>query len=255
MYGKSNSGAGVIGESASGWGLSGYSASNDGVNGKTDAAGKNGVWGTSTDGLGVSGTSTNNSGVQAVTSSSNANTAALWARNLGAGPAVFTQAGSEGYAAVLSGWTRTTVLEITGGSDLSERFDIAPVTDQRPQAGMVVGIDAAREGGPVIAHRAYNRSVAGVISGAGGIDPGMLMGQVGSAADGNLAVALSGRVYCWADATFAAISPADLLTTSETPGHARRVGDHVRAQGAILGKAMSALPTGRGLVLVLVTLQ
>jgi hypothetical protein len=31
--------------------------------------------------------------------------------------------------------------------------------------------------------------------------------------------------------------------------------DHVRAQGAILGKAMSALTEGKGLVLVLVTLQ
>jgi hypothetical protein len=34
-----------------------------------------------------------------------------------------------------------------------------------------------------------------------------------------------------------------------------RVSDHLRAQGAILGKAMTALPDGRGLVLVLVTLQ
>jgi hypothetical protein len=34
-----------------------------------------------------------------------------------------------------------------------------------------------------------------------------------------------------------------------------RVSDHVRAQGAILGKAMSALNEGQGMVLVLVTLQ
>jgi hypothetical protein len=34
-----------------------------------------------------------------------------------------------------------------------------------------------------------------------------------------------------------------------------KVMDHARAQGAILGKAMSSLSEGRGLVLVLVTLQ
>jgi hypothetical protein len=34
-----------------------------------------------------------------------------------------------------------------------------------------------------------------------------------------------------------------------------KVSDYNRAQGAILGKAMSSLNDGRGLVLVLVTLQ
>jgi hypothetical protein len=34
-----------------------------------------------------------------------------------------------------------------------------------------------------------------------------------------------------------------------------KVTDHAKAQGAILGKAMTALKAGRGMVLVLVTLQ
>jgi len=34
-----------------------------------------------------------------------------------------------------------------------------------------------------------------------------------------------------------------------------KVTDHAKAQGAILGKAMSALKDGKGMVLVLVTLQ
>jgi hypothetical protein len=255
VYGKSTSAAGVNGESTSGWGVSGTSTSNDGVVGTTSASGKSGVWGSSTNGFGVTGSSTSDSGVQAVTSSSNPNTGALWARNLGAGPALYAQAGSGGYAAVLSGRTRTSVLEITGGSDLSEQFDIRGLPDERAQPGMVVAIDAASEGGLVIARHGYDRSVAGVISGAGGIRPGMLMGQTGSAANGDQPVALSGRVYCWADAAFGAIAPGDLLTSSETPGHAMRVADHARAQGAVLGKAMSALPSGRGLVLVLVALQ
>ena len=68
-------------------------------------------------------------------------------------------------------------------------------------------------------------------------------------------MALSGRVYVLADASGGAIKPGDLLTTSTTPGHAMRVTDHNKAQGAILGKAMSALNDGKGMVLVLVTLQ
>ena len=58
-----------------------------------------------------------------------------------------------------------------------------------------------------------------------------------------------------ADATDGAIQPGDLVTSSATPGHAMKVADHARAQGAILGKAMTGLKQGRGLVLVLVTLQ
>jgi hypothetical protein len=73
--------------------------------------------------------------------------------------------------------------------------------------------------------------------------------------DGDQNVALSGRVYVKADAAFGAIRPGDLLTTCDTPGHAMRVSNHARAQGAILGKAMTALPSGQGEVLVLVTLQ
>ena len=58
-----------------------------------------------------------------------------------------------------------------------------------------------------------------------------------------------------ADASKHPIQPGDLLTTSDTPGHSMKVTDHGKAQGAILGKAMSSLEQGKGLVLVLVTLQ
>jgi mannose-6-phosphate isomerase-like protein (cupin superfamily) len=68
-------------------------------------------------------------------------------------------------------------------------------------------------------------------------------------------VALSGRVYVWVDASKGAIQPGDLLTTSSTPGHAMKATDAKKAQGAIIGKAMTSLKEGKGLVLVLVTLQ
>lgn len=148
----------------------------------------------------------------------------------------------------------TQELQITGGSDLSEQFDINSVSSDI-QPGMVVSIDAQRPGELVMSTRAYDRTVAGVVSGAGGVKPGMLMGQRGTKADGKHPVALTGRVYCLVDASSGAIRPGDLLTTSNTPGHAMKVMNHSKAQGAIIGKAMTALDQGKGLVLVLVSLQ
>ena len=121
---------------------------------------------------------------------------------------------------------------------------------------MLVSIDAQKPGELVLSTRAYDRAVAGVVSGAGGVKPGMLMAQSGTKADGKHPVALTGRVYCYLDADAGgAIQPGDLITTSPTPGHGMKVTDPARAQGAIIGKAMSSLSQGQGLVLVLVSLQ
>jgi hypothetical protein len=146
------------------------------------------------------------------------------------------------------------VIEITGGSDLSERFEVKP-TALAPAPGMVVCIDPDHPGQLAVSTRAYDRTTAGVISGAGGVKTGLLMGQNGSIANGQHPVALSGRVYCWVDANYGAVQPGDLITTSDTPGHGMKVADQTKAQGAILGKAMTPLGAGQGLVLVLVTLQ
>jgi hypothetical protein len=148
------------------------------------------------------------------------------------------------------------VLQITGGSDLSEQFEIqGNQANLLPSPGMVVCIDPEHPGKLIVSTKAYDRTVAGIISGAGGIKPGMLMGQSDSASDGWYPVALVGRVYVWADASYGSIEPGDLLTTSDTPGHAMKVTDYERAKGAIIGKAMSSLEEGRGLILVLVSLQ
>ena len=161
----------------------------------------------------------------------------------------------------VQGATMTGVLQITGGADFAENFEVnlekandATMTAE-VKAGMVVSIDPANPGKLALSARPYDRRVAGVISGAGGVQPGMVMSQEGTLADGKHPVALSGRVYCWADAAHGAIEPGDLLTTAPTPGHAMKVTDPVNAQGAIIGKAMTSLKEGRGLVLVLVTLQ
>lgn len=153
----------------------------------------------------------------------------------------------------VNGSTRTKILEITGGADLAEPFS---VTGQPSiEAGTVVAIDPDHAGQLKIAERAYDRTVAGIISGAGGIQPGMIMGQDGTIAQGEHPVALTGRVYCKVDASYGAIQAGDLLTTSDTPGYAMKVTNPGRAQGAIIGKAMTPLDGGKGLVLVLVSLQ
>ncbi len=144
------------------------------------------------------------------------------------------------------------------GSDLAEHFDVAPAPSAinfAPVAGTVVCIDPAEPGRLVVCSAAYDRTVAGVISGAGGVRPGIYMGQPGTLADGEHPVAIAGRVYVQADAAHGPIRPGDLLTTTATPGHAMLATDGARSQGAILGKAMSSLEEGTGLVLVLVSLQ
>jgi len=151
------------------------------------------------------------------------------------------------------GTTTTSTLEVTGGADLSESFDVA--TGEEILPGMVVSIDPERPGGLRITQGEYDRTVAGVVSGAGGVQPGMVMGQSGTLAAGEHPIALTGRVYVYADASSGPIRPGDFLTTSSVPGHAMRVTNHFRAVGSILGKAMTPLEDGRGLVLVLMALQ
>jgi len=158
----------------------------------------------------------------------------------------------------VGGTTRTSILEITGGSDIAEPYTIAAAGDLHPIPGMVVCIDENRTGSLRVSDAAYDHAVAGIISGANGVNVGLTLRQEGSAvADGDLPVANVGGVWCYVDADArggGAIKPGDLLTTSSTPGHAMRA-DPAKGNGAILGKAMSRLDSGKGMVLVLVCLQ
>ncbi len=149
-----------------------------------------------------------------------------------------------------NGETYVNVLNIIGGADLAEPFEMP----REVEPGDVVIIDEDQPGQLKVSERAYDTRVAGIVSGANGVRPGLTLRQEGLLAGGR-EVALSGRVYARADASFGAIKPGDLLTTSDTPGHAMRVNDPTRSPGAVIGKAMSRLDEGRGLVLVLVNLQ
>ncbi len=142
------------------------------------------------------------------------------------------------------------VLEIQG-ADVAEKFPVSePV-----EPGMVVAIDSNNAGKLCMARGAYNRRVAGIVSGANGLNAGTVLGHLPGLEDAP-PIALSGRVWVRCDASERAIEPGDLLTTSDTPGHAMTARDADRMNGAVLGKAMTGLAQGEtGLVLVLVNLQ
>ncbi len=165
----------------------------------------------------------------------------------------------------VNGRTRTKSLEIVGGADLAEAFEIRKATCANPngdpnesiEPGTVVVIDPDNPGSLKVSEQAADPKVAGVVSGAKGLAPGMVLRAENTPhVDGATLVAMTGRVWCLCDAEFGAIAPGDLLTTSRTPGHAMRVADDAAIpRGAIIGKAMTPLAGGRGLVLVLVNLQ
>ncbi len=157
------------------------------------------------------------------------------------------------YGGTTKGRVITSELEITGGADIAEPFVIT--TSDNLQPGMVLSIDPKNPGKLKISDKAYDRCVAGIVSGARDIQPGLILRQKGTITDGQHLVALTGRVYCLVDATENPINPGDLLTTSNTAGYAMKVMDGNLSQGAIIGKAMTALENSKGLVLVLVSLQ
>ena len=141
---------------------------------------------------------------------------------------------------------------IRGGADIVEGFDSVCGTAFEP--GTVLVIDAANPGMLTCAESAYDKKVAGVVSGAGGVQPGIKLGQDG-VMDGDIPVAMTGRVYVKATASNGAIEPGDLLTTADLAGHAMKATDGDRLDGTVIGKAMGSLDSGEGLVLVLVNLQ
>jgi hypothetical protein len=152
----------------------------------------------------------------------------------------------------VNGTARVNVLEIMG-ADLAEKFPVSNSDALTP--GTVVMIDAKHAGKLCLAEGAYNKRVAGVVSGANGLSAGTILGHLPGTEDAP-AIALSGRVWVRCEATQAAIEIGDLLTTSDTPGHAMVASDASRSHGAVIGKAMTALPQGEtGMVLVLVNLQ
>lgn len=139
---------------------------------------------------------------------------------------------------------------VLSNADCAEDFDVGSPESVEP--GTVMVLD--QEGVLRPSAEAYDRKVAGIISGASGCKPGIVLDRKESP-HCRMPLALAGKAYCKVDASHDAVEVGDLLTTSPTPGHAMKASDPVRAFGAVIGKALSPLREGRGLIPVLVALQ
>jgi hypothetical protein len=133
-------------------------------------------------------------------------------------------------------------------ADIAEQFDVGPAA---LTPGTVV---AFRDEETVVqTTEAYDPRVVGVIAGAGSYAPAMVLGC--AARETRQSVSVLGKAFCLVDASYGSIQAGDLLVASPTAGHAMRAGDHARAFGASLGKALRELDSGRGLIPVLINLR
>jgi hypothetical protein len=157
---------------------------------------------------------------------------------------------AHGGAAFFDGNVTITGDVVLTGADCAEEFEVAASAEAEPGTVMVLDEYGALQ----LSHQAYDKRVAGVISGAGHYKPGIVLDKQQSS-ENRMPVALVGKVYCKADAHHASIEVGDLLTTSDTLGHAMKASDPLKAFGAVIGKALRPLREGQGLIPILIALQ
>lgn len=147
------------------------------------------------------------------------------------------------------------MLKINGQTkDLAEAFEFSDRTAAIPGTIMAMCADGS---GVQPANEAYDRKVVGVISEAGGLHPGLVLG---SRADGSndLPIALGGQVYVRICLDGGPIAVGDLLVASNCSGIAMKATDPMQAFGAVIGKALKPFSqkdikeNGEGLLLMLV---
>lgn len=237
------SGTGVVGESKTGKGVHGISESGDGVFG----SGRVGVSGVSETFHAVFGRSqdVNNAGVFGTNDKGGFGVIGVSEQGIGISGRGGRLAGRfEGDVEV------TGDIRLTNAADCAEDFDITGLEKVEP--GTVMVID--QEGILRQSEQAYDKRVAGVISGAGNYKPGLILDKQESSRN-RMPIALIGKVYCKVDAQYGAIEVGDLITTSPTPGHGMRVDDPLKAFGTVIGKALRPLTDGQGLIPILIALQ
>lgn len=216
----------------------------------------NGVVGESVNANGVRAVSTNHEAIHAETTSNvtaaiaafqnnpNSTGAALYAKHIGNGP-----------AAVFEGNVFISKNIISKGdiflenADFAEDFDIL---DIKCEVGSVMVL--SQEGALSVSTKAYDKKVAGVLSGAGNYKPGIILDRHETETV-RMPLAMMGKVYCKVDANYAPIEIGDLLTTSDTEGHAMKATDSQQAFGTVIGKALKNFDKGTGIIPILVSLQ
>jgi hypothetical protein len=160
------------------------------------------------------------------------------------------------YGGGLAGWFVGNV-QVDGdilisGADCAEEFEVS--STDAVESGTVMVLN--QSGNVEQSYQAYDKKVAGVVSGAGTYKSAIILDKKEKVQNiYRLPIALMGKTYCKVDATHCPIETGDLLTTSPTHGHAMRATDPSQAFGAVIGKALRPLKEGKGLIPILVVLQ
>jgi hypothetical protein len=248
VTGKSKSWIGVYGESETAAGVVGVAKTWVGVHGASTQKGGHGVFGEAQHpegGSGVIGKSKNWVGVYGESDTK----IGIWGKAPVAG--YFEGTGIKPVAGHFEG-----NVEVTGdiellNADCAENFD---TVDENVDSGTVMVL--TENGSLAPSTKEYDRKVAGIVSGAGGYKPGIILDSHNSPNKSDrLPIALLGKTFCKVDARHASIEIGDLLTTSLTKGHAMKAENPTKAFGAVIGKALGSISRGLGLIPVLVTLQ
>lgn len=191
-------------------------------------------------------------GIHAETTSlANAAVAGYQKNPNGTGAAIYGEHISGGLAAFFKGNVIVTGDITFPGADFAEDFTMESEAIVEP--GTVMMLNSAGELMPCT--RSYERKVVGVIAGGGSYRTGILMDKQAEDSSRRQPIALVGKVFCKVDAAYGSIEVGDLLTSSDTPGHAMKASDPARAFGAVIGKAMASLDCGAGLIPILICLQ
>jgi hypothetical protein len=135
-------------------------------------------------------------------------------------------------------------------ADCAEEFTVNDCEGIEPGTVMVLSEDGSLRPST----EAYDKKVAGVISGAGDLKPGLILDRQPESMN-RMSIALMGKVNGKVDAQYGAIEVGDLLTTSPTPGHAMKATDPTKAFGTVIGKALKPLNEGTGLIPILIALE
>jgi hypothetical protein len=217
-----------------------------------------GVYGQCNTWFGVMGVSDNKDGVRGEAHSANGSGVA--GVNDRGGPGIYGQGNPAGRfngnvevtgdIKVTGEITVTKDIKLING-DFAEDFDIL---EANVEAGTVMVLNES--GSLIPSHQEYDRKVAGVVSGAGGYKPAIVMDSKDTPPGiDRLPIALMGKVYCKVDARDGPVEIGDLLTTSSTIGYAMKAEDPTKAFGAVIGKSLACLKEGTGMIPILVTLQ
>jgi hypothetical protein len=216
------------------------------------------VTGTGLTAPGVDGSSQRTNGVQG--RSGDAGASGVYGENSGGGFGIAGRSLQPGGVGVLGEGAGLAgrfigIVEVTGdirlsNADFAEDFDISGTEPITPGTVMVLDDHGALRPSAT----PYDKRVAGVVSGAGSFEPGIILDR--HEINGNrMPIALLGKVYCMTDASYCPIEVGDMLTSSPTAGHGMKATDPALAFGAILGKALRPVREGRELIPILVALQ